>query len=281
MQRGTFSHRHAVLHDYNTGEEFTPLTQLAPKGTRFSIRNTMLSELATLGFEWGYASADPRNLVCWEAQFGDFVNGAQSIIDQIMVSAESKWRYMNGLCVLLPHGYEGQGPEHSNAYIERFLSLCAENNMQVVIPSTPASYFHALRRQIHRKFRKPVIFFMPKAMLKVGLSTVDDLTGDTQFQPVIDDPADPDVSAVKKVLLCSGKVYHSLAQARDKRQVGRRRPGPRRAALPVPGQGDRRRAGQVPHGPAGRLGAGGAPQPRLLDVHGDPASATCSRPASR
>ncbi len=216
VQRGTFSHRHAVLHDYNTGEEFTPLAQLAAKGTRFSIRNTMLSELATLGFEWGYASADPRNLVCWEAQFGDFVNGAQSIIDQIMVSAESKWRYMNGLCVLLPHGYEGQGPEHSNAYIERFLSLCAENNMQVVIPSTPASYFHALRRQIHRKFRKPVIFFMPKAMLKVGLSTVDDLTGDTQFQSVIDDPANPNVSAVKKVLLCSGKVYHSLAQARDK-----------------------------------------------------------------
>ena len=217
VQRGTFSHRHAVLHDYHTGEEFTPLAQLAPKGTRFSIRNTMLSELATLGFEWGYASADPRNLVCWEAQFGDFVNGAQSIIDQIMTSAESKWRYMNGLCVLLPHGYEGQGPEHSNAYIERFLSLCAENNMQVVIPSTPASYFHALRRQIHRKFRKPVIFFMPKAMLKTGaLSTVDELTGDTQFRPVIDDPANPPVAGVKRVLLCSGKVYHSLAQARDK-----------------------------------------------------------------
>ena len=110
VQRGTFSHRHAVLHDYNTGEEYTPLAHLAPKPTRFFIRNTMLSELATLGFEWGYASADPRNLVCWEAQFGDFVNGAQSIIDQIMVSAESKWRYMNGLCLQLPHGYEGHGP---------------------------------------------------------------------------------------------------------------------------------------------------------------------------
>jgi 2-oxoglutarate dehydrogenase E1 component len=215
VQRGTFSHRHAVLHDYQTGEEYTPLAHLVPKETRFFIRNTMLSELATLGFEWGYASADPRNLVCWEAQFGDFVNGAQSIIDQIMVSAESKWRYMNGLCVLLPHGYEGQGPEHSNAYVERFLSLCAENNMQVVIPSTPASYFHALRRQIHRKFRKPVIFFMPKAMLKVGLSTVDDLTGDTQFRTVIDDQANPVVSGVRRVLICSGKVYHSLAKARD------------------------------------------------------------------
>ena len=132
-----------------------------------------------------------------------------------MVSAESKWRYMNGLCLQLPHGYEGMGPEHSNAYIERFLSLCAENNIQVVIPSTPASYFHALRRQIHRKFRKPVVFFMPKAMLKVGLSTTDELTGDTQFQPVIDDPANPNVSVVRRVLLCSGKVYHSLAQTRD------------------------------------------------------------------
>ena len=215
VQRGTFSHRHAVLHDYKTGQEYTPLANLAPLPTRFFIRNTMLSELATLGFEWGYASADPRNLVCWEAQFGDFVNGAQSIIDQILVSAESKWRYMNGLCLQLPHGYEGMGPEHSNAYIERFLSLCAENNMQVVIPSTPASYFHALRRQVHRKFRKPVIFFMPKAMLKVGLSTVDELTGDTEFQTVIDDPAHPPVSGVRRVLLCSGKVYHSLAKGRD------------------------------------------------------------------
>jgi 2-oxoglutarate dehydrogenase E1 component len=231
VERGTFSHRHAVLHDYNNGEEFTPLTQLAPKGTRFSIRNTMLSELATLGFEWGYASADPRNLVCWEAQFGDFVNGAQSIIDQIMISAESKWRYMNGLCVMLPHGYEGQGPEHSNAYVERFLSLCAENNMQVVIPSTPASYFHALRRQIHRKFRKPVIFFMPKAMLKVGLSTVDELVGDTQFQTVIDDPTAPNPSSVRKVLLCSGKVYHSLAKARDTELDANNKPVPRKDKL--------------------------------------------------
>ena len=215
VQRGTFSHRQAVLHDFNTGEEYTPLQHLSEKQGKFFIRNTMLSELATLGFEWGYASADPRNLVCWEAQFGDFVNGAQSIIDQIMVSAESKWRYMNGLCVLLPHGYEGQGPEHSNAYVERFLSLCAENNMQVVIPSTPASYFHALRRQVHRKFRKPVIFFMPKAMLRVSTSTLDELVGDTQFQPVIDDPTNPSPAGVKRVLLCSGKVYFSLAQARE------------------------------------------------------------------
>jgi 2-oxoglutarate dehydrogenase E1 component len=216
VERGTFSHRHAVLHDYKTGEIYTPLQHLAEKQPRFFIRNTMLSELATLGFEWGYASADPRNLVCWEAQFGDFVNGAQSIIDQIMASAESKWRYMDGLVVLLPHGYEGMGPEHSNAYIERFLSLCAENNMQVVIPSTPASYFHVLRRQINRKFRKPLVLMMPKVLLRMGISTLDELIGDSQFQLVIDDPANLPAANVKRVLFCSGKVYFTLAAAREK-----------------------------------------------------------------
>lgn len=219
VERGTFSHRHDVLHDYKTGETYTPLQHLSEKQGRFYIRNTMLSELATLGFEWGYASADPRNLVCWEAQFGDFVNGAQSIIDQIMVSAESKWRYMNGLCMLLPHGYEGQGPEHSNAYIERFLSLCADNNIQVVIPSTPASYFHVLRRQVLRKFRKPLILMMPKALLRLGVTTLDELIGDSQFKTVIDDPANLPAAGVTRIALCSGKVYHSLAAARDKANV--------------------------------------------------------------
>ena len=219
VQRGTFSHRHAVLHDYKTGQEYTPLQHLNDKQPRFFIRNTMLSEQAVLGFEWGYASADPRNLVCWEAQFGDFVNGAQSIIDQIIVSAESKWRYMNGLCILLPHGYEGQGPEHSNAYIERFLSLCAENNMQVVIPSTPASYFHVLRRQVIRKFRKPLILMMPKALLRMGVTTLDELIGDSQFKTVIDDSAVTSPAGITRVALCSGKVYHSLAAARDKEKV--------------------------------------------------------------
>ncbi len=228
VERGTFSHRHAVLHDFNTGDLYTPLQHLDPKQARLSIRNTMLSELAVLGFEWGFASADPRNLVCWEAQFGDFVNGAQSIIDQIMASAESKWRFMNGLCMLLPHGYEGQGPEHSNAYIERFLSLCAENNMQVVIPSTPASYFHVLRRQANRKFRKPLILMMPKALLKVGShSTIDELIGDSQFQTVIDDPTNLPAAGVKRVLLCSGKVYFSLLQARDFEQDANHKPVPR------------------------------------------------------
>jgi 2-oxoglutarate dehydrogenase E1 component len=215
VERGTFNHRHATLHDYNDGKLYTPLQHLADKQPKFFIRNTMLSEEAVLGFEWGFASANPKNLVCWEAQFGDFVNGAQAIIDQIIISAESKWRYMNGMCLQLPHGYEGAGPEHSNAYVERFLSLCAENNIQVVIPSTPASYFHALRRQMLRKFRKPVVFFMPKAMLKVGLTTIDELIGDSQFRNVIDDPTNPAPAGVTRLLLCSGKVYHTLIAARD------------------------------------------------------------------
>jgi 2-oxoglutarate dehydrogenase E1 component len=223
VERGTFSHRHAVLHDYNNGELYTPLCHLAPRAAAkqadFFIRNTMLSEYAVLGFEWGYSSTDPRNLVCWEAQFGDFVNGAQPIIDQILVSAESKWRYMNGLCMLLPHGYEGQGPEHSNAYIERFLSLCADDNIQVVIPSTPATYFHALRRQIHRKFRKPLVLFMPKSTLRTSTCTIDELIGESQFQPVIDDSAAPPPAGVRRVLLCSGKVYFSLASLREKEKI--------------------------------------------------------------
>src|SRR5256885_7455390 len=133
VERGTFSHRHAVLHDYETGYMYYPLNHIDPKQAKFTVMNSMLSEFAVLGYEWGFASADPRILVIWEAQFGDFVNGAQPMIDQILASAESKWRYMNGIVMLLPHGYEGQGPEHSNAYVERFLSLCAENNMQVAV----------------------------------------------------------------------------------------------------------------------------------------------------
>jgi 2-oxoglutarate dehydrogenase E1 component len=217
VERGTFSHRHAVLHDYNNGSVYVPLRQLAPKQGWFAIHNSMLSELAVLGFEWGFASADPRNLIMWEAQFGDFVNGAQPIIDQIIAAAESKWRYMNGLVMNLPHGYEGQGPEHSNAYVERFLSLCAEDNMQVTMPTTPAQYFHLLRRQIHRKFRKPLINMMPKSLLRYepSASRIEEFT-DGAFQLVIDDPIVEDKSNVRRVLLCSGKVYYSLISAREK-----------------------------------------------------------------
>ena len=220
VERGTFSHRHAVLFDYITGEPHYPLATLNPERTTFTIVNSMLSEFAVLGFEWGYSSADPRNLVLWEAQFGDFVNGAQPMIDQILAAAESKWRYSSGLVLLLPHGYEGQGPEHSNAYLERFLSLCAEENMQVCVPSTAAQYFHVLRRQIHRKFRKPLVLMMPKAMLRnpVACSNLDELTTGS-FRNVIDDPANLERERVRRVLVCSGKVFYTLDKAREQNKI--------------------------------------------------------------
>jgi 2-oxoglutarate dehydrogenase E1 component len=219
VERGTFSHRHAVLHDYNNGTQYYPLNNMDPSQAKFTVMNSMLSEFAVFGYEWGYASADPRILVMWEAQFGDFVNGAQPMIDQILAAAESKWRYMNGIVMLLPHGYEGQGPEHSNAYVERFLSLCAENNMQVIIPSTPAQYFHALRRQMHRRFRKPLVSMMPKSMLRDPnkSSSIEEFT-DAGFQLVIDDPctaANKNHDHIRRVLVCSGKVYYTLRDARD------------------------------------------------------------------
>ncbi|RYG69341.1 2-oxoglutarate dehydrogenase E1 component, partial [bacterium] len=174
-------------------------------------------------FEWGYASSDPRNLVLWEAQFGDFVNGAQPIIDQIIAAAESKWRYACGLTMLLPHGYEGAGPEHSYAYLDRFLALCAEDNMQVCMPSTPANYFHMLRRQIHRPFRKPLVLMMPKSLLrkKETFSHLAELTGDAKVQLVINDPRHDakGSDAVKRVILCSGKVYYTLDAARQEQKL--------------------------------------------------------------
>ena len=222
VQRGTFGHRHACLHDYNNGSKYYPLANITPTQAPVIIVNTMLSELAVLGFEYGFSSADPRNLVMWEAQFGDFVNGAQAIIDQFLAAAESKWGKMSGLVMLLPHGYEGQGPEHSNAYVERWLSLCAENNMQICYPSLPSQYFHMIRRQMVRKFRKPLISFMPKSLLRVGqpgsASQLSDLT-DGEFQLVLDDPAQPERDKVKRLLFCSGKIYFALAQAREKEGI--------------------------------------------------------------
>ncbi len=219
-QRGTFSHRHAALRDYQTGEKYVPLANLDPAQAPIIIVNTMLSELAVLGFEYGFSSADPRNLVVWEAQFGDFVNGAQAIIDQFIVAAESKWQKMCGLVMLLPHGYEGQGPEHSNAYLERFLSLCADDNIQVVYPSQPSQYFHVLRRQMKRGFRKPLILMMPKSLLRDEryASRLEEFT-EGQFQLVIDDPAAPARERVRRLLLCSGKIFHLLNGTREKRKI--------------------------------------------------------------
>jgi 2-oxoglutarate dehydrogenase E1 component len=220
VQRGTFSHRHAVLNDFNTGRQYVPLANLKKDQPPIAILNSMLSEEAVLGFEYGFSSADPRNLVMWEAQFGDFVNGAQAIIDQFIAAAESKWRLMNGLVMLLPHGYEGNGPEHSYAYLDRFLALCAGDNMQVCQPSTPAQYFHLLRRQIRRTFRKPLILMMPKYMLRLSdsFSKIEEFT-DNSLNLVLDDPTVPDRDSVKRVLFCSGKVFYTLQAAREKEIV--------------------------------------------------------------
>jgi 2-oxoglutarate dehydrogenase E1 component len=220
VQRGTFSHRHAVLNDFNTGRQYVPLANLKKDQPPIAILNSMLSEEAVLGFEYGFSSADPRNLVMWEAQFGDFVNGAQAIIDQFIAAAESKWRLMNGLVMLLPHGYDGQGPEHSYAYLDRFLALCAADNMQVCQPSTPAQYFHLLRRQIRRTFRKPLILMMPKSLLRLpdSYSRIEDFT-DNSLNLVLDDPTIPDRDSVKRILFCSGKVFYTLQAAREKDNV--------------------------------------------------------------
>jgi 2-oxoglutarate dehydrogenase E1 component len=217
VERGTFSHRHAILYDFNNNNRYVPLAHLSADQGHITITNSMLSELAVLGFEYGYTLADPRPLVLWEAQFGDFVNGAQPIIDQFLVSGESKWQLMSGLVVLLPHGYEGQGPEHSNAYVERWLSLCAEKNIQVANPTTPGQYFHALRRQFVRRFRKPLVLFTPKALLRYepSFSALAELT-DGAMRLVIDDPNVGDRDKVRRVLLCTGKVYYTLSAAREK-----------------------------------------------------------------
>jgi 2-oxoglutarate dehydrogenase E1 component len=216
--RGTFSHRHGVLFDAETGAPHVPLDHLAADQARIEFVNSPLSEFGVVGFEYGMARADPRRLVIWEAQFGDFFNGAQVIIDQFLASAESKWQRQSGLVLLLPHGYEGQGPEHSSARPERFLQLCAEGNMQVVNCSTPAQLFHALRRQMHRPFRKPLIVMSPKSLLRHrrAVSRLDDFaTG--AFQPVLGDPRPQEADGVRRVLLCSGKIFYGLDQGREER----------------------------------------------------------------
>lgn len=218
VERGTFSHRHAVVKVEDSEEEYTPLNNIdAP--AKLSIYNSLLSEYGVLGFEYGYAFAAPGVLTIWEAQFGDFFNGAQIIIDQYLSAAEYKWRRMNGLVMLLPHGYEGQGPEHSSARMERFLQLCAENNLQIINATTPAQQFHALRRQLCRDFRKPLICFTPKKLLRYP-SCVSKMTDFTKgsFSEVLDDP-NADAKNVKRLAFCSGKVYYDLIERREKEGV--------------------------------------------------------------
>ena len=222
VQRGTFSHRHAVLHDAETSAPYNSLNYLKGEHQQLSIYNSLLSEYAVLGFEFGYGMANPTALVVWEAQFGDFANGAQTMIDQFVVSSESKWQRMNGLVMLLPHGYEGQGPEHSNARPERFLQLAAEDNIVVANITTPANFFHALRRQLAWSFRKPLVVMSPKSMLRNPqcVSPVEDFTSG-RFQEVLGDGF-AEAKKVKKVLLCSGKVYYDLLdeqQQADRKDV--------------------------------------------------------------
>ena len=221
-QRGTFSQRHATLIDQATQAEYTPLNHIAPDQAKIEIFNSLLSEVGVLGFEYGYTLADPRTLVLWEAQFGDFANGAQVIIDQFIASGETKWLRMSGLVLLLPHGQEGQGPEHSSARLERYLQLCAERNMAVTNITTPANYFHALRRQMKRNYRKPLIVMTPKSLLrhKLAVSELSDFAPGSRFMPVLPE-TDTLVEdrKIRRVVLCSGKVYYDLLAARRERKI--------------------------------------------------------------
>ena len=221
-QRGTFSQRHAVLTDQVNQNTYTPLNNIQPDQAKIEVFNSLLSEFGVLGFEYGYSLADPKTLVLWEGQFGDFANGAQVIIDQFIASGETKWLRMSGLVMLLPHGYEGQGPEHSSARLERYLQLCAERNMQVGNLTTPANYFHALRRQLKRNFRKPLVLMTPKSLLrhKLAVSNLADFTNGSTFKTVIGEiDAIKTGTEVRRVVLCTGKVYYDLLEERRKRGI--------------------------------------------------------------
>jgi 2-oxoglutarate dehydrogenase E1 component len=229
-ERGTFSQRHSVLIDQETEDRYIPFNHLRDPQGRFEVINSMLSEEAVLGFEYGYSLAEPKALTLWEAQFGDFANGAQVVFDQFISSGERKWLRMSGLVCLLPHGYEGQGPEHSSARLERFLQMCAEDNMQVANCTTPANYFHILRRQLKRDIRKPLILMTPKSLLrhKRAISRLDEMGPDTSFHRLLWDDAQmlPDEKIklvaddkIRRVVLCSGKVYYDLYEEREKRGI--------------------------------------------------------------
>ena len=218
-ERGTFSHRHAVLKVDGSEEQFVPLQNISPEQARFEVYNSLLSEYGVLGFEYGYALETPEDLTVWEAQFGDFNNGAQIIIDQYLSSAEDKWNVMNDLVLLLPHGYEGQGPEHSSARIERFLTLCAENNMQLVNVTTPANFFHVLRRQLYRDFRKPLVVFTPKSLLRHPrcVSSLSEMSKGGFRELIDDEHADPE--KITRLVFCSGKLYYDLIEEREKKNI--------------------------------------------------------------
>ena len=269
VQRGTFSHRHAVIHDHKNGAPYMALGHLREGQGKVSIFDSLLSEAAALGFEYGYSLEQPEALVIWEAQFGDFVNGAQVLIDQFLSSSEVKWNRLSGLVMLLPHGMEGQGPEHSSARLERFLELSVEDNWRVVNLTTPAQIFHALRRQVLSPFRKPLVVMSPKSLLRnpAAVSPVEELVSG-RFHAVLPDLAVPDPAAVRRVLLCSGKVYYDLVEGRAARKKSGRGHRPRRAALSAAGSPSSRRAlAPVPGHGRGPLGAGGAAEHGGVALH--------------
>ena len=216
--RGTFSQRHAAWYDTKTQERHVPLNHIGDDQARFCVYNSMLSEAAVLGFDYGYSLVEPNMLVLWEAQFGDFANGAQVIIDQFIAAALDKWQRGSGIVMLLPHGYEGQGPEHSSAYLERYLTLCAEDNIQVCNLTTPAQYFHALRRQLARGLRRPLVIMAPKSLLRHRrcVSPVSDFV-DGSFREILDDPTPP--KHARRLVLCSGKIYYDLLAGREESEV--------------------------------------------------------------
>ncbi len=218
--RGTFSHRHCAYHDQNNGDIYIPLRNLSDQQPQFLPINSLLSEAAVLGYEVGYATSEPNSLVIWEAQFGDFANNAQVIIDQFLSSSEAKWQRYCGLVLFLPHGYDGQGPEHSSARMERYLQLCAEDNMQVCVPTTPAQLFHMLRRQMLRPYRKPLIIFTPKSLLRhpLSVSSLDDYTNG-ECRLILKNYQDGDVKKMKRLLICTGKIYYDLLQEKNKHQL--------------------------------------------------------------
>jgi 2-oxoglutarate dehydrogenase E1 component len=217
--RGTFFHRHAVLHNQVDGSTITPLTGINPE-LEVVVIDSLLSEEAVLAFEYGYSTSSPDTLVIWEAQFGDFANGAQVVIDQFITSGEAKWGRLCGLTLFLPHGYEGQGPEHSSARLERYLQLCANHNIQVCVPSTPGQMFHLLRRQMLQPTRKPLIVMTPKSMLRSKASTsVLEILSEGKFQQVIGDRGPGDAEEIKRVVFCAGKIYYDLAAKRDAENI--------------------------------------------------------------
>ena len=264
--RGTFSQRHAAWFDTETQEIYIPLNHIREEQERFCVYNSMLSEAAVLGFDYGYSLVDPDILVIWEAQFGDFANGAQVIIDQFITAALDKWQRGSGLVMLLPHGYEGQGPEHSNAYLERYLTLCAEDNIQVCNLTTPAQYFHVLRRQLARRLRRPLVIMSPKSLLRHrrAVSPVDELVSG-RFHEVLDDPSPP--ARPRRLALCSGKIFYDLVEGREAAGIDDVAIVRVEQLYPFNSTMFRRDHRTLPGGRGRGVGPGGDQEPRGVELH--------------